>query len=75
MSSNYPPGCSANTFGAPWNEVEKEIEFCINVRGIISIDKPVNKLYELEILHDVKEEVRKELLSRLNDIYPEYEFT
>lgn len=75
MLDNLPSGITNNTFGAPWNEIEKEIEFCINVRGIISIDKPINKLHELEILHDVKEEVRKELLSRLNDIYPEYEFT
>ena len=76
MVSNYPPGVSDNTFSAPWNDIEKEIEFCITVNGLVSIQGPVhNKYLELELLHDAKEDVRKEIIKKLDEEFPEYEFT
>ena len=75
MLDNLPSGITNNTFGAPWNEVEKEIEFCINVRGLVSISGPIPKHEELEQTHDAKEDVRKEIIAKLDFLYPEYEFT
>lgn len=74
MASNYPPGVCANTIGAPWNDEEIEIEFCINVRGLLCLPGPINDWNKAEIVHDAKEDVRKEILNELNSKFLDYEF-
>lgn len=59
MSSNYPPGVSENTFGAPWNSREFEFEFKIVCSG--ELDGPLSEEDYEEIVKEIKNIVRKQL--------------
>lgn len=64
--SNYPPGCSDSTYGAPWNdeEFEREVEVVLKSYITVSFKGPAS-IDEEEIVKAVKEQVREDL-SKIN---------
>lgn len=69
MSSNYPPGVSSGTYGAPWNdeEFEFEMEVTIKVRGGISKAGPAS-YSDSEIIADVEKMIKDSLVVEHDNI-------
>ena len=59
MSSNYPPGVSDNTFGAPWNDEEFNFAFKIYCSG--SVNGPLSSEDYKEKVCEIKSEIEKQL--------------
>lgn len=60
--SNYPPGVSDSTYGAPWNNIEEEREVIITLKTIINVSLPGPSEYsEEDILESIKEIVESEI--------------
>lgn len=70
---NYPPGVSGSTFGAPWNDEEKEFEFYIKVSGTLITEGPLASYIKEERFADLLVEEKKQILNYLNRNFP-YEF-
>ena len=70
--SNYPPGVSDSSFGAPWNEleIEKEVEITIKcvVSTSISGNQKLNNEEEDEIIKSITKS-RFEELEIIDGIY------
>lgn len=73
MNSNYPPGVSSSSFGAPWNEVEEEFEFTIKVNGTLTTDGPLPNEELDEIFYQLLKYEKEQILDTLNKNFP-YEF-
>lgn len=54
MSSNLPPGCSDNEYGAPWNDVEFKFELKVQCSG--SMKGPVNNVTYMNNIREAIQE-------------------
>jgi len=73
MSSNYPPGVSSSTFGAPWNDEEKEFEFYIKVSGTLVTNGPLLSSERDDVFSDLLAKEQKEMVWVLTKNFP-YDF-
>ena len=73
--SNYPPGVSENTYGAPWNdiEIEKQVEVTIKCVISTSISGPqyLTEYEKNEIIESITKSRFKELEIIDGIYYPE----
>ena len=66
--SNYPPGVSDSTYGAPWNDVEEEREVTITLKVITSVSFPgPSQPSEEEVLESIKKIVEEDLKKTSED--------
>lgn len=57
MSSNYPPGVSQHTFGAPWNDIT--FEFSVGVDVVDNDDKCLGQFDDYVFEEQVDEHVKR----------------
>lgn len=63
MNSNYPPGVTDSTYGAPFND--EVYEFSIECSGVVQ--GPLNKEDYDKIVSDIKKEVADAIRNIIND--------
>lgn len=68
MSSNYPPGVSENTYGAPWNDISFGIAVEVKLEFSFTVPGPRSKAD----LDEVKQEYIKEVMAKIKDLDCEY---
>ena len=68
MASNYPPGVSDSTFGAPWNdiEIEKEVVITLKTTLQVSFQGPA-QISDEQILEAMKEVIKEDLKKTQED--------
>lgn len=67
--SNYPPGCSHDTYGAPWNEIEIEKEVTVVVKTTVHLSFPgPDKIDQEDINEAVKEQINEDFRKMDYDI-------
>lgn len=66
--SNYPPGVSDSTYGAPWNNVEEEREVTITLKAVISTSFPGPSQYsEEKVLESIKKIIEEDFKKTSED--------
>lgn len=66
--SNYPPGVSDSTYGAPWNDVEIEREVVIVLKTTMSVSFPgPDDIDDDTILESIKEVIKEDLQKTSED--------
>lgn len=73
--SNYPPGVSDFSFGAPWNEIEIEKEVEITIKCVVSTSVSGPQKLSIEEKDEIIESITKSRFKELEIIdgiyYPE----
>ncbi len=73
MSSNYPPGVSDDSYGAPFNEEEREFEFYVKVSGYLYADGPLSRDLMDDAFVDALVETKREITDFLTSNFS-YDF-
>ena len=75
MDNNLPPGVSNNTFGAPWNNIEREIkiEMSFSFNTTVSFEGPSTEDMIQDRIDSFVESAKKDISFRLVEAFPDYE--
>ena len=66
--SNYPPGVSDSSFGAPWNDIEIEREVEVTIKCVISTSVSGPQELTIEEENEIIESITKDRFKELEII-------